>query len=351
MTTRQGSEVRVLDSAEIARAFADVVIAIGGRFYLFIDEWSRVPIEHQPIVAEFIKRTFCAVPECAVKIGAIQERSRFDAVEHGQRVGLELSSDAFADVNLDGMHPSRNFEAVRDFLLDLLHKHYRQMYREHFKRAFPLKQPHELVGTLFNSEDTFSEFVEACAGVPRDGLNIIMKATPFCMNAPISKRALRAGVLEWFRTDKQNFYKPGTVETLFYDWLKQTVLRRRSKGFLIDDGSGDPLVENLRENRVLHLVNSSVSSKGHPGKRFKYYRLDYGCYVDLQDTSARPEHELGEAISVNEFGTVQYDTVEADRDDERAAFDRARSVILDVSEFYAAYELGQGEVLVGQSVN
>jgi hypothetical protein len=329
-TTRHGTEVKVLDTGEISRAVADMILAIGGRFYLFIDEWSRIPIEHQPIVAEFIKRTFCTVPDCIVKIGAIQERSRFDAVEQGERLGIELSSDAFADINLDALHPARNFEGVRGFLLEMLFKHYKQVYEEHFTRTFPLKRADDLVGPLFASDEVFSEFVDACAGVPRDALNIIMKTAPFSGERPIGSRALRRGLLEWFRTDKQAFYKPNTPETVFLDWLKNKIVyERKSKGFLIDDGPGDQLIDNLRENRIIHLVNSSVSSKRHIGKRFKYYKLDYGCYVDLLETRGRPQHDLGEDVSVDEYGEIRYDGA-----DEERALDRARSVILELEEFY-----------------
>lgn len=342
LTTREGAEVKVLDTARIARAVSDIVAAIDGQFYLFVDEWTRIPPEYQPTVAEFLKLTFCAVPNCIVKIGAVQERSRFtDHLGDGRRIGIELSSDAFADVNLDAWHPARAFEPVRSFLMALLFKHYRAVYKEHFGRTFPLKMPEDLVGSLFANDETFSEFVEACAGIPRDALNIIMKTTAYSGDKPITKLALRRGVLEWFRTDKQDAYKPGKVETFFFDWLKERVVfERRSKGFLVEDGVKDALIDDLRENRIIHLVNSSVSSKSLPGRRFRYYRLDYGCYADLLDTKSRPVHDLGESIKLDEFGGLLLEEIESD---EREARDRARSVIVRMPEFYTHLEEIQKE--------
>src|SRR5215468_2814388 len=57
--------------------------------WILIDEWSALPPDLQPLMAEMLRRTFFATSGVVVKISAIHGRSRFsDATETGPPVGL-----------------------------------------------------------------------------------------------------------------------------------------------------------------------------------------------------------------------------------------------------------------------
>jgi hypothetical protein len=40
---------------------------------------------------------------------------------------------------------------------------------------------------------------------------------------------------------------------------------------------------------ILHVLKRSVSSNDEPGARYDVYKIDYGCYVDLINTTRAPE--------------------------------------------------------------
>jgi hypothetical protein len=49
----------------------------GAQLYVLLDEWSSLPLDVQPYLAEFIKRSFLPVPDVAVKIASLEYRSNF----------------------------------------------------------------------------------------------------------------------------------------------------------------------------------------------------------------------------------------------------------------------------------
>ncbi len=48
-------------------------------------------------------------------------------------------------------------------------------------------------------------------------------------------------------------------------------------------------MQQLFDLRVLHLVQRGYADKDKPGVRYNIYALDYGTYVDLMNTTRRPE--------------------------------------------------------------
>lgn len=74
----------------------------GKRIWLLLDEWSAVPIELQPYLADLIRRAIFPAANITVKIAAIENRSKFQIpLEGGDYIGIELGGDASADFNMD----------------------------------------------------------------------------------------------------------------------------------------------------------------------------------------------------------------------------------------------------------
>jgi hypothetical protein len=72
------------------------------RTWILLDEWSEVPLDLQPYLADLLHRTVLSVPTFTVKIAAIEHRSRFLIWKgKGDYIGLELGADVAADLNLD----------------------------------------------------------------------------------------------------------------------------------------------------------------------------------------------------------------------------------------------------------
>ena len=72
------------------------------RVWILLDEWSAIPLDIQPYVADLIRRCLLPIPRTSVKIAAIEQRSQFKiGGEQGDYIGIELGADISASLNLD----------------------------------------------------------------------------------------------------------------------------------------------------------------------------------------------------------------------------------------------------------
>lgn len=82
------------------RALADFVAP--KRLWLLVDEWTTIPSDIQPYLADLIRRAMFSVPNVTTKIAAIEHRARFKIDRpDGGYVGFELGADINAAINLD----------------------------------------------------------------------------------------------------------------------------------------------------------------------------------------------------------------------------------------------------------
>jgi hypothetical protein len=89
---RSGDERIYLDSGNISAAITGLAQVLSSpRIWLLIDEWSEIPIELQPYLADLIKRTILPINTVTVKIASIDHRSEFILIhERGQYVGFGI---------------------------------------------------------------------------------------------------------------------------------------------------------------------------------------------------------------------------------------------------------------------
>ena len=97
------------------------------RVWILLDEWSDVPMELQPLLADLVRRALFPVHGVTVKIGAIEHRSNFrEVVESGGHLGIEVGADAAADLDLDDfMVFGNDAEKAKEFFRELLYRHVR----------------------------------------------------------------------------------------------------------------------------------------------------------------------------------------------------------------------------------
>jgi hypothetical protein len=82
------------------------------QLWILIDEWSEVPRDLQPFLADLIRRVLLPIDRVTIKIAAIEHRSIFvNRLAMGDYIGLELGADISADLNLDDFLV---FESVRE---------------------------------------------------------------------------------------------------------------------------------------------------------------------------------------------------------------------------------------------
>jgi hypothetical protein len=99
----------------------------GKRIWLLLDEWSSIPLDLQPYLADLLRRSMFPAQNVTVKIAAIEQRSRFRIpMELGDYIGVELGADIAADLNLDDFMVFENDpEHAKQFFQELIFKHYK----------------------------------------------------------------------------------------------------------------------------------------------------------------------------------------------------------------------------------
>jgi len=307
-----GSVSRTLD--ELAKTLHPA------RILIVLDEWSTIPLELQPYLADLIRRAIFPISGITTKIAAIEQRSSFKIGSHGDYTGIEIGADASADVDLDDyMVFDNNADRALEFFQELLFKHYasEDMTKPEFKDS------DELIQAAFTQRNAFEDFVRAAEGVPRDAFNVLSIAAQRSLNDKISIPMVRVAARTWFQRDKEGAIRSNSdAEDLLHWIIADVIAHRRARAFLLRSNTRDPLIDALFDARLLHVIKRSISGHDEPGARYDVYKLDYGCYVDLLTTSKAPE----KLLDVDDPAA----TVNVPSDDYRAI----RRAILDLDRFH-----------------
>ncbi len=327
-TKREGTErLRVHFGAVGTELGRLVQVAPDRQLWIIMDEWSEIPLDLQPYVADLLRRTVLPVQGVTVKIAAIEQRCRFripdESVGH---IGIEIGADAAASINLDEFLVfENNAELAKRFFQELLYRHVRALVSETKELTLPDTSTH-FINEIFTQRPAFDEFVRSAEGVPRDGINIIGIAAQRALDNAIAVPDVRVAARTWYTRNKQQAVstKPKAQELL--NWIIDKVIQhRRAKAFLLESEVKDELIDFLYDARVLHVIRLGISGGDVPGRRFNVYSLDYGCYVDLINTTRAPQGLLNVDVG-DRSGYV--DVPQTD-------FRSIRRAILELEPFYA----------------
>lgn len=297
------------------------------KLWVILDEWSEIPLDIQPYLADLFRRCVIPVRGITVKIAAIEQRCNFriddDAVGH---IGIEIGADAAASISLDEFLVFENSpEQARQFFSELLYRHIAAIAKTDEEIEAP-KSSADLISALFTQVTALEEFARSSEGVPRDAINIIGLAAQKSPSSQISVQDIRGAARTWYTRAKQQAISTKPEAQRLLNWIVDEVIKhRQARAFLLEVGVRDDLIDFLYDARVLHIIRQGVSSQDHAGRRFNVYALDYGCYVDLINTSRAPQGLfMAEADDGHE---VFFDVPHTD-------FRSIRRAILDLDEFY-----------------
>jgi hypothetical protein len=311
------------------------------RFWLLIDEWSGVPLDLQPYLAEMLRRLFFGIPKVTVRIGAIPHRTEWRlAGERGDYIGAEVGAEIFPLLDLDEfvVFPARNREEQAErslnFFRSLLHRHISQALT-----AMGVEEtvtPTELTGLLFTQATSLQEMIRAAEGVPRDALNIIGRAGLRAGGSKISVTHVREAAAQLYTTTKSTQLNGVPAARALLDSIVQDVISgRKARAFLLaQEQTEHALIQQLVDDRILHIIKRGYSSKDDPGARFDVLQIDYGCYVHLLGTTAAPQRFLGDATDDDAAFSAVVGSVEVPEDDYRAI----RRAVLDLPPILEAIE-------------
>ncbi|MDN6859300.1 hypothetical protein QO207_22130 [Pseudomonas sp. CAN2814] len=294
------------------------------RLWIILDEWSEVPLDLQPFLADLLRRTLFPTPGVAIKIAAIAQRSNFRIPDgNSTYIGLEPGADVAGSLNLDEFLVFDN-EAPRamEFFGTMLHRHLKSISDDQdiFSSKYP--EPRNLINDLFTQINAFEEFVRASEGVPRDAINILSLAAQRADKSKISVPDVRIAAKNWYSRYKSKAIASRQEAIELLNWIIDEVIQhRQAKAFLVPSDLNNDLIDFLYDARVLHILREGISAQDIPGKRFNVYSIDYGCYVDLINTIKAPK------------GLFQADDNEKYSEVPQNDYRSIRRAILDIQDF------------------
>jgi hypothetical protein len=281
--------------AEVAQQLDAALKALGiANLYILIDEWTAIPSDLQPYIAEFLRRAFIPVKRVTLKIAALEYRSRFSLpAQGGGVVGFELGPDVSANLDLDDYYVyDRNPDHVVELFLEVLRKHLDAELPANYLDDLGISTSSAFRRDLFTEQATFTELVRAGEGVVRDFIGVFTAAYFRAVRegkTKIDLNAVEEAARAWYETDKSTTLSHEQSEAL-HIIINEVIGNRQAKMFMLArEHNDDAMVQSLFDLRLLHLVSRGYSDKQNPGLRYNVYALDYGTYVDLKRTKSEPE--------------------------------------------------------------
>lgn len=258
------------------------------RVWVLLDEWSAVPADLQPLLADLFRRCLFPVRGITIKIGAIEQLSRFRISQpDGGYIGIEVGADAAADVDLDefmvfGNDPERS----KSFFRQLLFQHVRATLVAERRDGEAPRNAEQFVSRGFTQVTAFEELVRAAEGVPRDAINVANLAAQNAGDRQISVPLIRGAARQWYLRDKEAAVAADpAARDLLHAIQDEVIGSRRARAFFLEQSDGDdPLIASLYNARVIHAIRRGVATYVDPGVRYDVYAIDYGAYVQLHST-------------------------------------------------------------------
>jgi hypothetical protein len=281
---RSGQEVPRILFGRLSKAITAACQSIAPRrLWVLLDEWSSLPLDLQPLLADMLRRGLFACPGVTVKMGAIERRSSFKqrGRDSADYIGLELGADTAAALNLDELLVRE--DAHEQFFSELIYRHLTALLRQKFNRSFRLEDSAEMASVMFQP-GALTEFVRAAEGVPRDALQIAYHAAQQAGRRPIGVLDVQNAARKFYLQDKETGIAGNPGATRVWTKLqKEVVAGRRSRSFLIkrDREKTHAGILDLYDARLIHLMQAGLGTSSEPGALYDGYCLDYGSYVHM----------------------------------------------------------------------
>lgn len=324
---RSGVEKHRIHFGSVQKTLLEIIQSLKGKeIWILLDEWSEVPLDLQPYLADLLRRTIFPVRGFIVKIAALEQRSSFRiSTEGAGYIGIELGADVSTSLNLDEhMVFDNDSDKAKEFFERLIFKHAMPILDMDNISKKP-ETPDELIKSTFTYRSVFDEFVKAAEGVPRDAINILSLAALSAGDHIITANHIRYAAKKWYNRAKESAIVSKPEAQSLLRWIIDEVIKhRRARAFLLRSDVRHELIDFLYDARLLHVVKQNISAHDQPGVRFNVYSIDYGCYVELINTTAAP---LGLFVIEDEPGDIEYAQVpETD-------YRSIRRAILNLEEF------------------
>jgi hypothetical protein len=285
--TQRGVERLHVSFGQLSTALRGLVSALPHHtLWILIDEWSSLPLDLQPFLADLLRRSAFTVSGITVKIGAIERRSKFvERGKQGDYIGIELGADTSASIDIDDyLTFEDDRKEVQDFFANLLFNHAMQLMSEEGKDpGFPSAQ--EFIRIAFSAGPAFTQLCFFSEGVPRDALQIASIAASLAQDEPISAGDVDGSNRQYFRRDKEGRLSRAAIEALGEIIERCVESDRRIIALLRPRQSTSEVVQELFDFRLLHRRAQRTSIPERPAsEKYDLFMVDLGCFEDLVRT-------------------------------------------------------------------
>ncbi|GCL74889.1 hypothetical protein PN4B1_48750 [Paenibacillus naphthalenovorans] len=289
--TKSINRKRFISFADISGLLSEVPLDLDiNRIIVMLDEWSEIPVESQPYLAELLKRGFIT-SDYSFKIAAIPSRSKLGIRSDTKFIGLEEGGDIFGFYLDNRFVFEINKQQTRDFFNEMLFRHLTAISNELKTLYLDTKTKKASSGFIneFFANIALREILIASAGIPRDFINLFINAyDQFLLNVSSQSRRIgvkhiRLATVDWYRSDKKdqvdNFIH---AKQLLEKIINDIVLKKQKTHFLIPEKHSDnEYLQQLIDLRVIHLRKKGYSHKDNKGVAYNVYSVDYGCYTSI----------------------------------------------------------------------
>lgn len=291
------TNVQYLSFNQISKLLENLSYQLNNTKVVFLlDEWSEIPLELQPYLAELIKRVFIS-SNYTFKIAAIPYRSKFREILHNEiKIGLEEGGDIFP-ISLDNRYIYEIDKiGTKTFYNELLVNHLKEIDLSIFNGVDESKYIN-----YFFANQALSEILVASAGIPRDFINLFILSYNNRNNASqrIVLKNIRNSTTEWYTSDKkEEIDKDKITRHLFEELVHQVILIKKKTHFLLPQKySENRSIKKLVDLRVLHLRQKGISHKHVANKTYDVYSIDYGSYTSLDINKTTLNTDFSELIT------------------------------------------------------
>lgn len=230
-SSSQQAYVSILD---ITRAIEKLISLLSlSRITVLLDEWSEINIDTQLWLAEIIKKSFSAIG-VTVKIGAIPNRTNLGIKTDSKYFGLEDGGD-IQGYPLDMRYVFEvNKSQTRDFFNDLLHRHLYAIDSSPVETLLRDRKvgSDKLINQFF-ANVALNEILVACAGIPRDFMNLFINSYDrFVMQSSSSAKRISVGNLRsahvtWYESDKKEQIDKHLIERQLLQEIVSEVIEKK----------------------------------------------------------------------------------------------------------------------------
>lgn len=265
----------------LAAAFGKLTSALGDQgLWLMFDEWSSLPVDLQPYLADMLRRTVF-VTGISVKIGAIERRSRFmePSGPNGEYIGIELGAEASV-IDIDEyLTFAQGAHHAQAFFAQLLYRHAGRALAGGDGRAL-FESEADFIQSAFAS-DAFTRYVEGSEGLPRDSLEIAQKCASLAIDRQISLPHVNTACTSYFLQSKEGRLSDKAVKALREIVRRCVEAETRRIALRRPTQSQNSIVAELYDQRLIHRREQGVSLPGEQAsERFDVFLVDLGCFVE-----------------------------------------------------------------------